>query len=119
MWIRLEERAPCTAVPGRGVAYRRHGGGRSHRVELLDRAFALITARHELRELDRRWALLYRAEMHQRAGRRRSAASLYLAVARECRDPRSLVRAVVAFLAPSAIVLRDFRARTLTRRSHP
>ncbi len=118
LWIRLAARAPLTAVAGDGVAYCRARGGRSHRVEAIDEAFGVIARRHALVELDRRWALLYRAEMHQRAGRRRSAAALYLAAARESGERRSLLRALVAFLLPSAIVLRDLRARTLTRRSH-
>jgi glycosyltransferase involved in cell wall biosynthesis len=117
LWIRLSDRQAVVPVAGESVAYRRAAGGRSHRAGLLDEAFAAIAARHGLVELDERWALLYRAEMHQRAGHRRAAAELFVRAARVSGERRSYLRAIVALLLPSAIGLRDLRARTLTRRS--
>jgi glycosyltransferase involved in cell wall biosynthesis len=111
LWIRLAAAAPLAVVDRPLVTYVRVAGGRSHDAVAIDEALPRLVSKHGLVELDRRWALLYSGEMHQRAGHRRSAAHRYLQAAWAFHEPRSLLRALAAAAWPGSIRLRDDRAR--------
>ncbi len=105
MWIRLANRGRPAPVPEVLIAYSHHAGSwvlsgdtavsqdLTHLIKKHDALSRRCEATVDLVEFDR-----YVAYSLWLAGRRRKAAQRFLGVARDHRDPASLVRAAVALL---------------------
>ena len=100
LWIRLADASPLATIGEPVVGYQRRPGGRSHDVAAIAAAFPRVAAKHGL-EIDRSWELLYRGEMHRRAGDRIGAARLFLEHHGAEQDRRSLARAIRALCGPA------------------
>lgn len=121
MWARLAQQSPLASVARPLMAYLRHATSLSHNVAGTEAELDHVIAKHagarsqQGVQVSRAWWLRWIGEMHQRAGRRRAGAAVFLDAARHG-DRRALCRAAEAALWPGTMRWRD---RRLHRRMPP